>query len=122
MTRAVLEGICFALRDSVSILRDLGVSSDAVLLTGGGARSPFLRRLQAEIYGVPVSTVDREEGPAYGAALLAAVGAGAFTNLAAAAATTLSRTEAEPPASGIHTRYEEPYRRFKVGYHPSRGR
>src|SRR5262249_44422078 len=62
LTRAVLEGICFALRDSVSILRDLGLTPDHLLLTGGGARSPFVRRLQAEVYGLPVSTVNREEG------------------------------------------------------------
>jgi xylulokinase len=75
LTRAVLEGVCFALRDSVSILRELELAPAQLLLTGGGARSRFVRRLQADIYGLPVSTVNREEGPAYGAALLAAVGA-----------------------------------------------
>jgi xylulokinase len=75
LTRAVLEGVCFAMRDSLEILRGLGLAPAELLLTGGGARSPFLRRLQADVYGVPVRTADREEGPAYGAALLAAVGA-----------------------------------------------
>ena len=121
MTRAVLEGISFALRDSVSILRELGVSSDAFLLTGGGARAPFLRSLQAAVYGVPVTTVNREEGPAYGAALLAAVGAGAFPDLAAAASATLRRAEPEAPAPGAHARYDEPYRRFREGYRPASG-
>jgi hypothetical protein len=82
----VLEGVCFALRDSLGILQALGLAPRQLLLTGGGARSPFVRRLQAEVYGLPVCTVNREEGPAYGAALLAAVGAGAFPDLAAAAA------------------------------------
>jgi xylulokinase len=86
MTRAVLEGVCYAMRDSVEILRGIGLAPESLLLTGGGARSPFLRRLQADVYGVPVTTVNREEGPAYGAALLAAVGAGAFPDLAAARA------------------------------------
>ena len=86
LTRAVLEGICFALRDSVTILQELGLSPSHLLLTGGGARSALLRRLQSEVFGLPVTTVNREEGPAYGAALLAAVGAGAFPDLATAAA------------------------------------
>lgn len=120
MTRAVLEGICFALRDSVSILGDLGVSSDAFLLTGGGARAPFLRRLQAEVYGAGVTTVNREEGPAYGAALLAAVGVGAFPDLAAAASATLVRAAPEGPASGAHALYDEPYRRFRDAYRAPR--
>jgi xylulokinase len=116
VTRAVLEGVCFALRDSVSILRELGLSPKELLLTGGGARSPFIRRLQAEVYGVPVSTVNREEGPAYGAALLAAVGAGAFPDLAAAARATLTRADLEHPADGAHEAYEEAYARFRAAY------
>src|SRR5205823_1721688 len=84
LTRAVLEGVGFALRDSLSILEELGLAPAALLLTGGGARSPFIRRLLADIFGLPVTTVNREEGPAYGAALLAAVGAGAFPDLGAA--------------------------------------
>ena len=54
LTRAVLEGVCFALRDSVSILAGVGVTLDNLLLTGGGAQSPFVRRLQADVYGIPV--------------------------------------------------------------------
>jgi xylulokinase len=120
LTRAVLEGVCFALRDSVSILRELGLSPSHLLLTGGGAKSPFLRRLQAEVYGVPVQTVNREEGPAYGAALLAAVGAGAFPDLAAAARATLTRGALEHPDPGAVSAYEEPYARFRASYRASR--
>jgi xylulokinase len=116
MTRAVLEGVCFALRDSVSILRELGVAPAELLLTGGGAKSPFLRRLQAEVYGLPVKTVNREEGPAYGAALIAAVGAGAFADLAAAARATLTRTAPEMPSPESHHAYDAAYRRFRALY------
>ena len=117
LTRAVFEGVCFALRDSVSILQELGISPKQMLLTGGGAKSAFVRRLQSEVFGLPVCTVNREEGPAYGAALLAAVGAGAFPDLAAAAAATLSRSTLEKPAAAAHEAYEEPYLRFKASYH-----
>jgi xylulokinase len=116
LTRAVLEGICFALRDSVSILRELGMAPGHLLLTGGGARSPFLRRLQAEVFGLPVTVVNREEGPAYGAALLAAVGVGAFPDLASAARATLSRAPLEHPDPGAHAAYDEAYARFRAGY------
>jgi xylulokinase len=120
VTRAVIEGICFALRDSLSILQELGLSPSHLLLTGGGARSPFVRRLQAEVFGVPVSTVNREEGPAYGAALLAAVGAGAFADLGAAAGATLRRSAPEPPDRLAHLAYAAPYDRFRASYPAAR--
>ncbi|MEP6991843.1 MAG: xylulokinase [bacterium] len=113
MTRAVLEGVCFALRDSLTILQELGLSPSHLLLTGGGAKSAFLRRLQAEVFGLPVSIVNREEGPAYGAALLAAVGAGAFPDLASAARATLTRAPQEHSEPRAHHAYDEPYRRFR---------
>lgn len=116
LTRAVLEGICFALRDSVSILHELGVAPAQLLLTGGGAKVPFVRTLQAEVYGLPVATVNREEGPAYGAALLAAVGGGAYRDIQSAARATLTRSEPEYPAAGRHALYDAPYTRFRALY------
>ena len=114
LTRAVLEGVCFALRDSVELLRGLGLARGALLLTGGGARRPFLRQLQADVYGAPAHTVDREEGPAYGAALLAAVGAGTFPDLAAAARATLTRGPFSPSDAAEHARYAVPYARYRA--------
>jgi xylulokinase len=115
-----LEGVCFALRDSLTILQHLGLSPSHLLLTGGGARSAFLRRLQAEVFGLPVTTVNREEGPAYGAALLAAVGVGAFPDLAAAARATLARAPLQHPELGAHAEYAEPYARFRDAYRAAR--
>lgn len=116
LTRAVIEGICFAMRDSFTILQELGVAPGRLLLTGGGAKSPLLRQLQSEISGVPVHTVNREEGPAYGAALLAAVGVGAFPDLHAAGAATLTRALAHEPAAGTHDAYAAAYARFRDAY------
>lgn len=116
LTRAVLEGICFALRDSLSILRELGVAPEHLLVTGGGARSPFIRQLQADVFGLPVRTVNREEGPAYGAALLAAVGVGAFSDLSAAVQATLSRGDTLPPSPNAHEQYERHYQRYRALY------
>lgn len=120
LTRAVLEGVCFAMRDSLSILQKLGFAPQRLLLTGGGARNAFLRRLQANVYGLPVATVNRDEGPAFGAALLAAVGARAFPDLTAACLATLRRTDAEWPDADTHDRYDEPYRRFRAALHAAR--
>ncbi|HKA60684.1 MAG TPA: xylulokinase [Gemmatimonadales bacterium] len=110
MTRAVLEGVCFALRDSLEVLKELGLAPTYLLLTGGGAKSAFIRQLQADVFGLPVTTVNREEGGAYGAALLAAVGAGAFPDLKTAVQQTLTRGPLTHPET--HKAYEQAYKRF----------
>jgi xylulokinase len=116
LTRAVLEGIAFALRDSLTILESLGLSPKELLLTGGGAKSALVRGLQAEVFGLPVTTVNREEGPAYGAALLAMVGTGCYPDLAAAARATLRRERAQVPSEQAHRAYDGPYARFRESY------
>jgi xylulokinase len=73
--RAILEGVAFSLRDSLEILREMGVPASSIRLGGGGARSALWRQIQADVYGQAVETVAAEEGAAYGAALLAGVGA-----------------------------------------------
>jgi xylulokinase len=120
LTRAVLEGVCFALRDCVGILQDLGIAPSYLLLTGGGARNAFIRRLQADVFGLPVTTVHREEGPAYGAALLAAVGVGAFSDLGSAVQSTLRREPLEFPDPARHREYQEIYDRFRARYGAAR--
>jgi xylulokinase len=72
--------------------------------------------MQADVFGVAVQTVDKEEGPAYGAALLAAVGAGAFKSVAEACAKTLKRSKLLKPDARAHKAYAEPYGRFKALY------
>jgi xylulokinase len=78
VTRAVLEGVAFSLRDTFEIFREMRVPVEAVRLGGGGARSSLWRQIQADVYGREVETVEAEEGAAYGAALLAGVGRGAW--------------------------------------------
>jgi xylulokinase len=76
--------------------------------------------LQAEVFGLPVSTVNREEGPAYGAALLAAVGAGAFPTLGDAIRATLTRATPHAPDPDAHRDYAESYRRYRASYRAAR--
>ena len=114
VTRAVLEGICFALNESVEILREMGLAPNHLLLTGGGAREPLLRQLQSEVFGLPVATLNQEEGPAYGAALLAAVGAGAFPDLGAAVSATLFRSSLQNPDPEARLAYQRLFERFRA--------
>lgn len=116
LTRAVLEGVCFAMNDSLSIMKQLGLMPRELLLTGGGSKSELIRRLQADIFGVPVTTVNREEGAAYGAALLAAVGVDAFPDIASAARATLTRAPLQDPDAESQQRYEQLYARFTSLY------
>jgi xylulokinase len=120
LTRAVLEGIAFALRDSLTLLQSLGLAPSELLLTGGGARSTFVRQLQADVYGIPVAVVNREEGPAYGAAMLAAVGAGAYPNVESAARATIERRVSERPDAVRHHAYDAAYARFRGAFRAAR--
>jgi xylulokinase len=81
MARAVMEGVTYSLRDGLEIMRELGLPLGEVRATGGGGKSALWRQMQADIYGAEVATLTAEEGPAYGAALLAGVGAGLFADV-----------------------------------------
>lgn len=116
LSRAVLEGICFGLRDSLTIIQNLGLPLDSLLLTGGGARSAFVRKMQADVYGVPVVTANREEGPPFGAALLAGVGAGVWRDVPSACAATLKRRAPLKPDAKAHAAYDDAYGRYRSLY------
>ncbi|HEU4389063.1 MAG TPA: xylulokinase [Blastocatellia bacterium] len=81
LIRAILEGVAFSLRDSFEIFREMGVPVESIRLGGGGARSSLWRQIQADVYGHAVEIVEAEEGAAYGAALLAGVGAGVWRSV-----------------------------------------
>ncbi|WP_040951619.1 xylulokinase [Gorillibacterium massiliense] len=74
LTRAVMEGITFGLRDSLELVKESGAEITELRVNGGGARSPFWRQMIADIFGAPVVTVNSTDGPAYGAAVMAASG------------------------------------------------
>ena len=82
--RAILEGVAFSLRDTFTIFQEISVPVAAIRLGGGGARSALWRQIQADVYGQRVQTVEAEEGAAYGAAILAGVGAKAWPSVDAA--------------------------------------
>ncbi|MCD0463396.1 xylulokinase [Roseiconus lacunae] len=94
MTRSVMEGITFALRDSLEIIESLGVPVREIRASGGGSKNPFWRQMQADVFGKKITTLKVEQGPAYGVALLAAVGDGAFKNIQSACKATIEKADA----------------------------
>jgi xylulokinase len=113
--RAILEGVAFSLRDTLTIFRELGVPVKSIRLGGGGARSSLWQQIQADIYGMPVDLLGAEEGAAYGAGLLAGVGIGAWVSVDAACQTAVQVSKRVQPIAGnverMNPRYEE-YRKL----------
>ncbi|ABG03377.1 xylulokinase [Rubrobacter xylanophilus DSM 9941] len=121
MSRAVMEGVVFSLRESLEILRSLGVPVEEVRATGGGARSPLWRQLQADIYNTPIRRTTADEGPAYGAALLGGVAAGAYRDVQEAVASCVRlREELTEPDERRSKAYEEHYAVYRSLYAANR--
>ncbi|MDB5081718.1 MAG: xylulokinase [Chloroflexi bacterium] len=123
MTRSVLEGVAYSLKDSLEILLEMGVSVAEIRASGGGGKSPLWRQIQADTFNREVVTVNASEGPAYGAALLAGVGAGFWPSVAAACEATIkvtSSTSPDPAAARVYAKYfpiyNELYARLKTLY------
>ena len=109
VVRAILEGVAFSLRDTFEIFKEMKVPVEAIRLGGGGARSQVWRQIQADVYGHSVELVETEEGAAYGAALLAGVGGGAWPSVDEACAATVrvrSRIDPSEEANLMNTRYK----------------
>jgi xylulokinase len=117
LTRALLEGVSYALKDSLILMQQLGVSPDVLYALGGGARARTWRHLLASVLGVPLQRLAVEEGPALGAALLAAVGAGVHADVAAAVDAAV-RLQGEPdaPDDALQARYQDLHRQFATLY------
>ena len=101
IVRAILEGVAFSLRDTFTLFQEMNVPVNSIRLGGGGARSPLWRQIQADVYGHSAEIVEAEEGAAYGAALLAGVGAGIWPTVDAACAAAVrvaSRIAPQPAA------------------------
>ena len=109
MTRAVLEGVVLSLRDGLEIMRGLGLRDDDVHAVGGGARSAVWRQLQADVYGRPVRRTLVDEGPAYGAALLAGVAGGVYSDGREAMTRVRMRDEVTEPDAARVRAYDELY-------------
>jgi xylulokinase len=115
MARAVLEGVAFSLKECLELLHQVGVRFDRVRISGGGAKSVLWRQIMADVFGVEVVEVNITQGAAYGAALLAGVGAGIFIDAADACARTIRETSVTKPGPD-QAFYERLYDRYKALY------
>ena len=116
LTRAVLEGVAFGIKDSFTLIQNAGLGKiDQVRISGGGARSHLWRQIMADVLGVELVTVNTIEGAAFGAALLAEVGAGIFKNVPDACAANIQITGRTSPTQATRI-YQDYYPRYRALY------
>lgn len=116
MTRAILEGVAFSLRDTFEIMKDMGMDISEITLNGGGARSDLWCQIMADVLNVKVNKVNSADGPAYGAAILSAVGYGLFDSVDKACNTFIKTTNTIEPNEVQVLVYNEKYNKFKKLY------
>jgi len=116
--RAVLEGVAYGLRDSLELLRELGVEPTVGRVSGGGARSDLWLKIVASVLGVPLERMENEEGSAFGAALLGGVRSGVFDSVEQAVAACVRARETVEPDPAWSAVYESGYERFR-GLYPA---
>jgi xylulokinase len=121
MTQAVLEGVAFALRDSFEIVKSLGVEIDRIRINGGGAKSPLWCKIIADVLNVKVDKINSTEGPAFGAAILAAVGCGRYANVEEATGKLIKVTGTTEQDPEEVERYNRKYEVFKELYPALKG-
>jgi len=123
IARSIMEGVTYSLRESLEIFQGLNVPVKQIRVSGGGSKSPLWRQIQANVFGQKVVTIQSEEGPAFGVALLAAVGAGSYKNIQEACQATIqlaTETKAESPSKKYYDRafpvYQKLYQSLKTDF------
>lgn len=116
MSLAVLEGVAFALRNCLELARSCGIAVRASSVCGGGARSALWQKIIANVLNVELSTLKTEQGPAYGAAMLAMVACSEYADVASAAAAIVSKRPSVAPEKGLAAAYNERYKKFRALY------
>ncbi len=116
MTQAVLEGVAFALRDSLEVAKSLGIELTRTKICGGGAKSPLWKKVIANVLNLKVDVLENEEGPSMGGAILAAVACGEYGSVEEAAGKIVKVVETVEPETALVAKYEERYRQFKEIY------
>ena len=116
LTQAVLEGVAFGMRDSLEVARSLGIDIKRSRICGGGAKSPLWKKIFANVCGIEIESIETEEGPGYGGAILAMVACGEFTDVKSAAKKFVKVTDTVKPDKELTALYEERYGQFKKIY------
>ena len=107
IVRSVMEGVMYSQWQNLNVLRWMHVAPETMLACGGGAKSPFWRQMMADMYDMPVATLQNTEGPALGAAILAGVGAKLYPDIPTACHALLKESEPVLPDAGRHAEYEK---------------
>jgi xylulokinase len=121
LTRAVLEGVAYGLRDSLELLRELGVEAETGRISGGGGRSALWLKIVASVLGLPLERTSADEGAAYGAALLGGVAQGVFADAHEAVGACVRVSERVEPDPAWAAVYEQGYARYRELYPALRG-
>ncbi len=116
LVQAVLEGVAFAIRDSLEVAKDIGLTVPISKICGGGSKSPLWRTIFANVLGIPLQILKTEQGPGYGGAMLAMVGCGEYETVEAAVNALVEVVATEKPNADLMQRYEERYSQFKKIY------
>jgi xylulokinase len=116
MARAVLEGVAYSMRDSLEIMHEMGVPIAQVRASGGGARSPLWRQIQADVNKTPLVTTNIDEGPAYGAALLATVETGLYNSVEEACDAIIKVVDTCEPDASLAKRYDDGFALYQDTY------
>jgi xylulokinase len=116
LVRSVLEGVAYGLRDSLELLRDVGVEATVARVSGGGARSELWLEIVASVLGLPLERTAVEEGAAYGAALLGGLRAGVWRNADEAVAACVRVRDCVEPNPRWQAVYADGYERFRQLY------
>ncbi len=116
MTQAVLEGVGFALRDSLEVAKSLGLALTSTKICGGGAKSPLWRKIIANILNLRVDIIESEEGPALGGAMLAAVACGEYKSVEEIAAKVVKVVDVIEPQPDLVAKYNARYEQFQAIY------
>ncbi|CAA9445036.1 MAG: Xylulose kinase [uncultured Phycisphaerae bacterium] len=116
LIRSLMEGVTFGMRDALEIMRQMNIPVTQVRASGGGARSPFWRQLQADVYQTPIVLTNAMEGPAYGVALLAGVGTGVWSSVEEACKRSIKQTEKVAPNKKSAAGYDKFFRTYDKLY------
>ncbi len=116
MLRAVMEGVTYSQRDSLEVLRGMGVTIDEMMACGGGGSSPLWRQMLADTYNCPVKTAKSKEGPALGAAILAGVGVGIYPSVQEACDSVIQLNPAQQPIAENVPEYDRFYQLYRQLY------
>lgn len=116
LARAVMEGVSFGLRDSYEIMQEMGIPVEEIRIIGGGAKGPIWRRITASIFGKENYTINLEEGPALGVAILGSVGVGFYSSVEEACGAIISLKERTDPDPEEHKIYNQLYELYRALY------